>query len=87
MSYNVLIAGSGNVTGLNVIRALVKHNDVHLVGCDFDEENPSRLFCKNYKVPRCADAGYPAAIKSIIESKMGWDVLTSQPVCFLCLLR
>ena len=77
MSYNVLITGSGNVTGLNVIKSLVKHEDVYLVGCDFDDENPSRLFCKNYKVPRCADAGYPAAIKSIIESEHITHVIAS----------
>ncbi len=77
MSFNVLIAGSGNVTGLNVIRSLVKHDDVHLVGCDFDDENPSRLFCKNYKVPRCVDAGYPAAIKSIIEKEHITHIIAS----------
>lgn len=75
--FNVLIAGSGNVTGLNVIRSLVKHYDVHLVGCDFDVENPSRLFCKNYSVPRCADAGYPDAIKSIIEGEQITHIIAS----------
>lgn len=77
MEYNVLIAGSGNVTGLNVIRSLAKHNDVHLVGCDFDDENPSRLFCENYKVPRCADAGYPSAIKSIIGGEHITHIIAS----------
>ena len=77
MNYKVLVAGSGNVTGLNVIRALAKHEDVYIVGCDFDEENPSRLFCKNYKVPRCAEPGYPDAMSSIIESEHITHIIAS----------
>ncbi len=77
MKYNVLVAGSGNVTGLNVIRSLAKHEDVHIVGCDFDEENPSRLFCKNFKVPKCAEPGYPDAILSIINSEHITHIIAS----------
>lgn len=69
MKYRVLVAGSGNVTGLNVIRALTGKKDVSVVGCDFDAENPSKLFCSSYEVPRCADERYPEEIKNIIAKE------------------
>lgn len=63
----VLVAGSGNVTGLNVIRALVGQTDVEVIGCDFDAENPSKLFCPSFEVPRCADSHYPSSILELVK--------------------
>ena len=64
---NVLVAGSGNVTGINVIRALVDESNITVFGCDFDAENPSKQWCQSFQVPRCASPDYPAAILDIIE--------------------
>lgn len=77
MKFRVLVAGSGNVTGLNVIRALVGNPDVHVVGCDFDAENPSKLFCKSYEVSRCSDSNYPDAIKELIEKESITHIIAS----------
>ena len=77
MKYNVLVAGSGNVTGMNVIRALINQKDVSVIGCDFDAENPSKLFCESFQVPRCADELYPAAIKEIVERKHITHIIAS----------
>ena len=63
----VLVAGSGNVTGLNVIRALVGQPDVKVIGCDFDAENPSKLFCPSFEVPLCADSRYPSSILELVK--------------------
>jgi len=53
LSASVLIAGSGNITGLNVIRALDGKVE-RLIGCDCApvEENPANIFCENFTVPR-----------------------------------
>lgn len=69
MKYKVLIAGCGNVTGMNVIRALKDQDDITVYGCDFDKENPANLFCETIEVPRCADVNYPDSIKKIIREK------------------
>ena len=45
---NVLVAGSGNVTGMNVIRALVGEPNVTIYGCDFDAVNPSNQWCQSF---------------------------------------
>lgn len=64
---NVLVAGSGNVTGMNVIRALVGEPNVTIYGCDFDAVNPSNQWCQSFEVPRCASPDYPEAILNIVE--------------------
>lgn len=64
---NVLVAGSGNVTGLNVIQSLVDEPNITVYGCDFDAENPSKQWCQSIEVPKCASSGYPAAILDIVE--------------------
>lgn len=64
---NVLVAGSGNVTGMNVIKALINEPNVTVYGCDFDAVNPSNQWCKSFEVPRCASSDYPAAILKIVK--------------------
>ena len=77
MKYNVLVAGSGNVTGMNVIRALVNQKDVSVIGCDFDAENPSKLYCESFQVPRCADELYPVAIKKLVSQQHITHIIAS----------
>lgn len=77
MKYKVLVAGSGNVTGLNVIRSLVGQTNVEVIGCDFDAENPSKLFCPSFEVPRCADASYPEAIKKLVNEEGVTHIIAS----------
>lgn len=62
----VLVAGCGNTTGINVIKALLA-KDISLIGCDCDKYNPSVLFCENIQVPRCSDANYIQAISDIVD--------------------
>ena len=66
---NVLIAGSGNVTGMNVIRALVGNDDINIYGCDYDAVNPSNQWCVSFSVPRCEEDGYNEAILKIVKDK------------------
>lgn len=68
MNPKVLITGSGNITGLNVVRGLAKSN-YQVVGCDINKDNPANEFCKNYTVPHCTDAGYISAIIDILRKE------------------
>ena len=65
MSSRILIVGSGNTTGLNVIKALVTKYQV--IGTDCNELNPANKFCRNYTVPRAAAPDYPEAVSEIIK--------------------
>lgn len=67
MNASVLVAGSGNITGMNVIRALSGHVD-NLVGYDCcpSNQNPSNLFCVNETVPGVYDA-FPRYIDIVFE--------------------
>ncbi len=64
---NVLVAGSGNVTGMNVIKALVNEPNVMVYGCDYDVINPSYQWCRSFEVPRCASVDYPKSILNIVK--------------------
>ena len=68
----VLVTGSGNMTGVNLIRAL-RMNDEHIdvIGCDVSlvESNVSNILgVKNYQVPRAADNAYMHAIAKIVKA-------------------
>lgn len=60
----ILIAGSANTTGLNVIKSLYKFYRV--IGTDYDVYNPANQFCENYVVPPCSDSRYIDCIFEII---------------------
>ena len=62
---SVLVTGSGNVTGLNVVRALVADGGIDVVGCDLEPWNPANRYCVNHTVPRATDPGYLDAILEI----------------------
>lgn len=64
---NVLVAGSGNVTGMNVIKALINEPNVTVYGCDYDAVNPSNQWCQSFEVPRCASSDYPNSILNILK--------------------
>lgn len=74
---NVLVAGSGNVTGMNVIRALTGHEGINVYGCDFDAVNPSNQWCESFEVPRCASPDYPEKILKIIKDKQITHIIAS----------
>lgn len=74
---NVLIAGSGNVTGMNIIRALVGNPRINVCGCDFEVENPSNQWCETLEVPKCASENYPNRILEIIQDKKITHIIAS----------
>jgi carbamoyl-phosphate synthase large subunit len=59
----VLVAGSGNVTGMNIVRA-IKESVELIIGIDCGMENPADKFCKNYTVPLAEHHDY---IKTLID--------------------
>lgn len=63
MEARVLVAGSGNVTGMNVVRALVGNVD-NLLGYDCcpTKQNPANAFCANECVPKASDSAYVPAV-------------------------
>lgn len=65
MIKNVLVAGSGNTTGINVIRAL-KAANIAVMGCDYKMINPANKFCENKVVPPCKSINYIQAIIDIV---------------------
>jgi carbamoyl-phosphate synthase large subunit len=75
---SVLIAGSGNVTGMNVIRALDGHVE-NLVGYDCCpiQENASNIFCANETVPRTTDQSYASAIMDLVRKHQITHVIAS----------
>lgn len=74
---NVLVAGSGNVTGMNVIRSLVGNDGIRVYGCDFDAVNPSLQWCESIHVPRCASSDYPGSIMNIVKGKSITHIIAS----------
>lgn len=67
MNTVILVAGSGNTTGMNVITALRDFYPV--VGCDFNTSNPANLLCKNHVVPKAASKDYPSAIIELVKKE------------------
>lgn len=61
----ILIVGSGNTTGINVIKALMGVYQV--IGTDCNELNAANKFCKNYTVPRAGSPNYIGKILEIAE--------------------
>ena len=71
----VLVAGSGNVTGMNIIRALNKKYKV--LGCDFKRENAANLFCENFVISPCASTMYESELLAIIRENKITHVIAS----------
>lgn len=61
----VLVAGTGNTTGINVIKALM--GECKIIGTDCNEINAANKFCMNYIVPRADNEQYKTTILDIIE--------------------
>ena len=64
----VLVTGSGNVTGLNVVRALAADGAIDVVGCDIESWNPANRYCLNATVPRASDKTYVSRILELIAA-------------------
>lgn len=79
MKHRVLIAGSGNITGLNVARALTRFDikNMTLAGYDFTPHNPTNKLCRNYVVPKCADPEYPSVILKLVKSFEATTIIAS----------
>jgi carbamoyl-phosphate synthase large subunit len=73
---NVLVSGSGNITGINVIRAL-KDTISSVIGTDYNEENPANKFCKNYIVPRSNHPDYITAVLNLVRKHHITHIITS----------
>lgn len=65
---NILVAGSGNITGINIIKALNESKNNLVVGCDFVELNPANKYCRNFVVPKCNEETYFEEILEIIDN-------------------
>lgn len=63
---NILVAGSGNITGINIIKALVVSEHNFVIGCDFNESNPANKYCENLVVSKCNQESYLNEILKII---------------------
>lgn len=74
---NVLVAGSGNVTGMNIIRALIRNQEINVFGCDFEVDNPSVQWCETFEVPKCASDNYPNKILEIVQNKTITHIIAS----------
>lgn len=82
MKHRVLIAGSGNITGLNVVRALTHR--MHLMnlvvqGYDYVEpkQNPSTQTIRNHIVPRCSDPNYKSSVLDLVERFQPTTIIAS----------
>lgn len=64
----VLVTGSGNVTGLNVVRALTVDAGIDVVGCDVQPWNPADRYCRNHTVPLATDPTYLPRILDIVKA-------------------
>jgi len=71
-----LIAGSGNTTGINIIRCL-KDRHINVLGMDYAEINPANKFCKNFIVPNCSDPNYFSFVFDIIKKHKITHIFTS----------
>ncbi len=67
MKNNILVAGSGNITGINIIKALVVSEHNFVIGCDFNELNPANKYCENLVVSKCNFKSYLNEILKIID--------------------
>jgi len=75
MSTSVLVAGSGNVTGMHVVRSLVEF--VCVVGVDSTAANPANALCQNYVVPRASDPMYVSVLSDIIQRQSVTHIVAS----------
>ena len=77
-SANVLVAGSGNVTGMNVLKALTGNVD-NLVGYDCcpTNQNPANLLCLNQTVPKASEPGYIEAVLSLVDQHRSKMIIAS----------
>lgn len=79
MLADVLIAGSGNVTGLNVIKALYEDPTIVVRGYDFcpSQQNPANIFCDNHTVPRASEPGYMEAVSELVKRTCAKYIIAS----------
>ncbi len=71
----VLIAGSGNITGLNVIRSL--QGFVEIVGYDMSPHNASNMLCRNFTIPRTTSPDYRNKVLDIVEREKIFAIIPS----------
>lgn len=64
---DVIVAGSNNVTGHNVINALAGH--CNILGYDYSDAstNPTNTTCHNVRVPPATDKAYADAIRKLLD--------------------
>lgn len=72
----VLIAGSGNVTGMNVIQGLIEKG-ITVIGCDFQKDNPANMLCENLVVPKADDSAYPDVMSKNIRERNVTHIIPS----------
>jgi carbamoyl-phosphate synthase large subunit len=71
------VTGSGNVTGLNVVRALAADRGIDVVGCDIQPWNPADRYCRNYTVPLATHPDYLGQILEIVKMHQVTAVIPS----------
>lgn len=67
MRPTVLVTGSGNVTGLNVVRALTADGSATVIGCDLEPWNPANRYCPNVTVPPARDPDYLPRVLDLVR--------------------
>jgi carbamoyl-phosphate synthase large subunit len=72
----VLVSGTGNITGINIVRAL-KDNIPFIIGTDYSETNPANKFCKNCIIPRANNSDYINVVLELVRKYYITHIITS----------
>lgn len=72
----VLVAGTANTTGMNVVRALIAAG-ADVIGCDCASVNAADMLCVNHVIPRTTDPGYIDALLKIVDGNRVTRVIPS----------
>jgi len=67
MKNSILVTGTNNITGINIIKALLVNDKNIIYGCDYNEINVANKFCQNFVVSKSNHSTYIKEIIDIIE--------------------
>lgn len=81
MQSHVLVAGSGNITGLNIIRDLKSNTYQEILCSGYDscpvDENAAEMICKNYQAPPTTAPTYVAFVLDLCNKLNITHIITS----------
>jgi carbamoyl-phosphate synthase large subunit len=67
MNKSILVAGTNNITGLNIIKSLLVCKENIVYGSDFAELNVANKYCCNFVVPRANESNYIDELLKLVE--------------------